>query len=112
MATTVKILATGKTLLTDASSSKIGRVVVHVPKGATINTTFVGRPNSDALTADDDVTLSYYTPASDTLAATAISNAGTVPVQVAVKADGNLVYANVASGTFPVTLVVVPLDAA
>lgn len=109
MAHTVKIQGTGKTLLTDASTSKIGRVLVHVPASATINLTFSGRPES-ALTASDDVTLSYYTPASDTLAATAISNAGTVPVQVTVKADGNLVYANVASVTGTPTLTVVPLD--
>lgn len=104
MAQIVKVTGTGKVLLSDVSDSRIGRLSVTIPAGTTISTTFVGRPNHSALVAADDVTLSYYTPASDALAAVAVT-AG----QVHVKADGNLVYANVASGTFPLTLVVVPL---
>lgn len=111
-ASQVTISGTGKTLLCSVPDKVTGLVLVHVPASATINLTFVGRPKTtgaNALTASDDVVLSYYTPASDTLAATAISNAGTVPVQVHVKANGNDVYANVASITGTVVLTVQPL---
>lgn len=110
MAHQVKITGTGKVLLSDVSQAEVGRLLVHIPASSTISMTFVGRPATSApntaLTASDDVTLSYYTPASDALAATAY---GTSPGQVCVKADGNLVYANVASVTGTVVLTIVPL---
>lgn len=115
MAHFVKITTTGKVRLTDASGGAVGRVLVHIRAADTINMTFVGRPRcvndagTEQLAAADDVTLGYYTPESDSLATTAISNAGTVPVQVSVKADGNIVYANVASVTGTAIVWVVPL---
>jgi hypothetical protein len=109
MAIQVKIDATGKVALTDTFADSVGRLVVHIPADATISVSFVGRPrhdpgHPDQLTASDDVTLGYYTPISDTLATAAVSSG-----QVHVKADGNLVYANVASVTGTVYLTCVPI---
>jgi hypothetical protein len=104
MATRIKISGPGKVLLTDVNSDTVGRLVVHIPASATINMTFVGRPLDPDLTASDDVSLGYYTPISDTIATAAVT-AG----QVHVKADGNLVFANVASVTGTVWLTCVPI---
>lgn len=107
----VTISATGKTLLGGSGDEAVGRLLVHIPSGATISMTFVGRPahppKGTALSASDDVTLGYYTTTDDTLASAAYS---TSPGQVSVKCDGNLVYANVASVTGSVVLTVVPLQ--
>lgn len=108
----VTISGTGKTLLGGVGTESRGLLLVHIPSGATITTTFVGRPahppKGTALTASDDVTLGYYTPATDTIASTGFS---TSPGQVLVKCDGNLVYASVSAVTGSVVLTVVPLPA-
>lgn len=110
-ASRVTISGTGKVLLSDVSADKVGRLLVHIPASATISMTFVGRPRdvnragTENLSASDDVSLGYYTPISDTIASGAV-----ISGQVHVKADGNLVYANVASGTFPVTVTILPLE--
>jgi hypothetical protein len=101
----IKISATGKTALTTVSESNVGRLAVQIPAAVTINMTFAGRGRHADMTASDDVTLSYYTPASDTLAATAITGG-----VVYVKADGLHVFANVASVTGTPTIYVCPLD--
>lgn len=99
----VNITATGKTLLHSSDEPRLGRLLVHYPAGVTIENTFVGHPSDYAafLDADDDVTLSYYTPNSDALAATAITMSGGASQQVHVKADGNDVFASVASLSSP-----------
>jgi hypothetical protein len=108
MAQRISITATGKQVLGNASRDRVGRLAVQITGTWVGSITFVGRiADGSALAAADDVAVSYYTPASDTLSATAITANGVYYP----KSDGLLVSANVGtltSGTIVVD--VIPLE--
>ena len=99
MAVTVSTIKTGRLSITgtgqfdisDVVKGTVGRLAVQISGSATYSLTFEGRVNTGNLTASDNVTISYTTPSSSTLAATAITSNGIYyPIGDGLVVGGNL----------------------